>query len=106
MVSSGLRKDVWSRRGFREDLRTAEDDEYSRWCKARGYRVPYVVESVVMHSHNYTPEQAYKRRFGEARARHGRISELPHAAHVRWQQRLGKLAGFKQGWKERSTVIS
>jgi rhamnosyltransferase len=68
MVSSGLRKDVWVRRGFREDLQYAEDDEYTRWCKAQGYNVVYAPESVVMHSHNYTPEQSYKRAFGDARA--------------------------------------
>jgi len=68
MVSSGLRKDVWAERGFREDLQYAEDDEYTRWCKQQGYEVRYVPESVAMHSHNYTPEQARKRRFGDARA--------------------------------------
>lgn len=134
MVSSGLRKDVWAKRGFREDLQYAEDDEYTRWCKAQGYAVAYVPESVAMHSHNYTPAQAHKRSFGDARAigqawrgapgefnwlktvalgwlsdlRHDaqfcartrRWRELPHAARIRWQQRCGKLAGFRTGWKE------
>ena len=134
MVSSGLRKDVWSQRGFREDLQYAEDDEYTRWCKAQGYAVAYVPESVAMHSHNYTPEQSYKRGFGDARAigkawtgspeefnfaktvllgwasdvrhdfkfcaREKKLGELAHAAGIRWQQRKGKLAGFRQGWKE------
>ena len=68
MVSSGLRKDVWRQRGFREDLQYAEDDEYTRWCKAAGHEVRYVPDSVAMHSHNYTPEQSYKRAFGDARA--------------------------------------
>lgn len=68
MVSSGLRKDVWAQRGFREDLQYAEDDEYTRWCKARGYEIHYVPESVAMHSHNYTPAQARKRALGDARA--------------------------------------
>ncbi len=68
MVSSGLRKDTWTRRGFREDLQYAEDDEYTRWCKAQGLEVLYVPDSVAMHSHNYTPEQARKRSFGDARA--------------------------------------
>lgn len=68
MVSSGLRKDVWQRRGFREDLQYAEDDEYTRWCRSQGYDVVYVPESVVMHSHNYTPQQSWKRSFGDARA--------------------------------------
>jgi len=68
MASSGLRKDVWTRRGFLEALQYSEDDEYTRWCKEQGYVVRYCPESVAMHSHNYTPAQAYKRSFGEARA--------------------------------------
>ncbi len=68
MASSGLRKDVWARRGFLEKMQYSEDDEYTRWCRAQGYRVVYCPESVAMHSHNYTPEQAYKRSFGEGKA--------------------------------------
>jgi rhamnosyltransferase len=68
MVSSGLRKDVWRQRGFLEKMQYSEDDEYTRWCRAQGYRIVYCEESVVMHSHNYTPAQAYKRSYGEARA--------------------------------------
>jgi rhamnosyltransferase len=134
MVSSGLRKDVWANRGFREDLQYAEDHEYTLWCKTQGYEVVYVPESVAVHSHNYTLEQSYQRSFGDARAlgktwtgspggcnwpktvllgwlsdlRHDarfclrarRLGELPHAARVRWRQRHGKLAGFRQGWQE------
>ena len=66
MVSSGLRKEVWAQRGFLETMQYSEDDEYTRWVRAQGYRVVYCPESVVMHSHNYTPRQAYKRSFGEA----------------------------------------
>jgi rhamnosyltransferase len=68
MVSSGLRKEIWRRRGFLEKLQYSEDDEYTRWCRSQGYRVLYCPDSVVIHSHNYTPQQAYKRSFGEARA--------------------------------------
>jgi rhamnosyltransferase len=66
MVSSGLRREAWVRRGFRESLQYSEDDEYTRWCRAAGYRIRYCPNSIVMHSHNYTPRQAYKRSFGEA----------------------------------------
>jgi rhamnosyltransferase len=68
MVSSGLRKDIWARRGFLQQMQYSEDDEYTRWCRAQGYRIVSVFESVVMHSHNYTPAQAYRRWFGEGRA--------------------------------------
>jgi rhamnosyltransferase len=132
MVSSGLRKDIWRERGFLEALQYAEDDDYTRWCKAQGYRVVYCPDSLVMHSHNYTPAQAYKRSFGDARAlaaswpgapshfnwlrtvflgwlsdirhdllfcaRNQRLTELPDAARIRWQQRRGRLAGFREGW--------
>lgn len=66
MVSSGLRKDIWSQRGFLETMQYSEDDEYTRWARRQGYAIVYRPESVVMHSHNYTPAQAYKRSFGEA----------------------------------------
>ena len=66
MVSSGLRRDVWARRGFRETLQYSEDVDYTQWCRAEGYLISYCPDSVVMHSHNYTPLQAYKRSFGEA----------------------------------------
>ena len=78
MVSSGLRKDVWSRRGFREDLQYAEDDEYTRWCRAQGHAVVFLPESIVMHSHNYTPDQSYKRAYGDARAI-GKVWKTPPA---------------------------
>jgi rhamnosyltransferase len=68
MVSSGIRKDLWSARGFNETMQYSEDDEYTRWARAQGYRVLYVPESVVTHSHNYTPAQAAKRAYGEGRA--------------------------------------
>ena len=68
MASSGIRKDIWARRGFLEKMQYSEDDEYTRWCRAQGYNVVYCPESVVMHSHNYTPAQAYQRGFGEGRA--------------------------------------
>ena len=68
MVSSGLRKDIWGRRGFLENLQYAEDDEYTRWAKASGYEVVYCADSIAIHSHNYTAQQAYKRAFGDAKA--------------------------------------
>jgi rhamnosyltransferase len=133
MASSGIRKDIWAKRGFNERMQYSEDDEYTRWCRAQDYRIVYVPESVVMHSHNYTPAQARKRSFGEGRAlaavcdsqaklswtrsvllgwandirrdltycAHSRkIAAWPHAARIRWEQRRGRLAGFRQGWAD------
>ncbi len=75
MVSSGLRREVWTRIGFNEAMQYSEDDDYTRRCRAAGHRIRYVPESVVMHSHNYTPRQAFKRSFGEAWALAGAVAE-------------------------------
>jgi rhamnosyltransferase len=133
MVSSGLRKDIWAKRGFSEAMQYSEDCEYTLWCRAQGYQIMYVPESIVVHSHNYTPQQAYKRSHGEAKAlaatwpgdpseinlprtvllgwlndirrdavfcaRTNRWREWPFALRIRWQQRLGKLNGFQEGWR-------
>ncbi|MFO1498391.1 MAG: glycosyltransferase [Verrucomicrobiota bacterium] len=68
MVSSGVSREIWHRRGFSETLQYAEDDEYTRWCRKEGYGVVYCPESTVIHSHNYSPAQAYRRSFGDAQA--------------------------------------
>ena len=68
MVNSGIRRDIWSKRGFDERMQYSEDDEYTRWCRLQGYAVRYIPQSVVIHSHNYTPVQAARRSFGEAYA--------------------------------------
>jgi rhamnosyltransferase len=67
-ASSGIRKDIWARRGFDEQMQYSEDDEYTRWARAQGYLILYVPASVAIHSHNYTPAQAWKRSHGEGRA--------------------------------------
>ncbi len=68
MVSSGARKDIWSERPFLETVTYAEDHEFTAWHKARGRKIVYVPDSVVMHSHNYTPQQVYKRAYGDNRS--------------------------------------
>lgn len=90
MVSSGLRKDIWSKRGFLEKMQYSEDDEYTRWCRAAGYRVVYCPDSVVIHSHNYSPAEAYKRSFGEAKALAAVWSKDP--SEVNWARTV--LLGF------------
>lgn len=99
MVSSGLRKDIWSKRGFDESLTYAEDDEYTRWCKQQGYKVVYCDQSVAMHSHNYNVEQSLKRGYGDALA-------MANAGSVAAAQRsffktrlMGTLSDLKHDFK-------
>ena len=97
MVSSGLRRDVWAKRGFRETMQYSEDDDYTRWCRAEGYQIRYCPESVVMHSHNYTPRQAYKRSFGEAWALAGTGDRPPGAGAER---RPFVLGWMRDAWRD------
>jgi rhamnosyltransferase len=126
MVSSGLRKDIWRQRGFLEKMQYSEDDEYTRWCRSQGYRIVYCPESVVMHSHNYTPDQAYKRSFGEAKALaavwNGNLHDLTWARTVAlgWLNdvrgdlafcaRAGRLAEFPHAarirWRQRRARLA
>jgi rhamnosyltransferase len=117
MVSSGIRRDFWERRGFLESMQYSEDDEYTRWCVSQGRRVVYCPESVAMHSHNYAPRQAYKRSFGEAWALSAmgslRSAELarPRSPVLGWLNDLRRDLGYcirakrlpewPQGWRIR-----
>ena len=52
----------------RQEVESQFHDEYTRWAKSNGYEVVYCADSIAIHSHNYTPQHAYKRAFGDAKA--------------------------------------
>lgn len=126
MVSSITHRSVLDRHPFREDLQYAEDDEWTRRLAAAGFSIPYAIDSVVMHSHNYTVKQSYKRLFGDAKAmaaagtappeknlvlgwladsardakwclKNNHLGGLPFATAVRLAQRLGRRDGNRAG---------
>ncbi|MEW6128486.1 MAG: glycosyltransferase [Acidobacteriota bacterium] len=68
MASSAIRRSVWEKMPFNEQLHYSEDIEWTWRAKQAGYEVEYVPQSVVSHSHNYSLKQFYKRQFGEGRA--------------------------------------
>lgn len=68
MVSCVTHRSVLAHTPIREDLQYAEDDEWTRRLTANGFEVLYALDSVAMHSHNYTLRQSYKRSFGDAKA--------------------------------------
>src|SRR5437660_3412611 len=98
MVSSGLRKDIWAKRGFLPKMQYSEDDEYTRWCRAQGYRIIYRPDSVVMHSHNYSPAQARKRSFGEGRALAAVWAGKPTDFNFFHTVAFGWLNDFRRDW--------
>jgi rhamnosyltransferase len=126
MVSSITHRSVLDQHPIREDLQYAEDDEWTRRLAAAGFSIPYAIDSVVMHSHNYTIKQSYKRLFGDAKAmaaagtapqeknqvlgwladslrdakwclKNHQLGGLPFATAVRFAQRLGRRDGNRAG---------
>jgi len=68
MASSAVRRSVWEKLPFREDLLYSEDIDWTWRLKQHGYGVGYAPLSVVEHSHNYSLKQFYKRQRGEGQA--------------------------------------
>ena len=126
MVSSVTHRSILDQVPIREDLQYAEDDEWTRRLAASGFEILYALDSVAMHSHNYSVRQSYKRSFGDAKAMaaagtiepgpailfgwladslrdakwclgNRHLSGLPFASAVRLAQRLGRRDGYLAG---------
>lgn len=91
MVSSVTRRSVLDKEPFREDLQYAEDDEWTRRLKEKGYDIIFAGKSVAMHSHNYTLKQCYKRSFGDAKAMAATSSTIPAHVNLHYFVALGWL---------------
>jgi rhamnosyltransferase len=62
-VNSAIRRDVWKRFPFADDLFFAEDQDWARRVLLAGYAIAYEPQAVVRHSHAYTVGSALKRFF-------------------------------------------
>ncbi|MFH0957909.1 MAG: glycosyltransferase [Pseudomonadota bacterium] len=68
MASSAIARSAWESERFSESLKYSEDIDWTWKERQKGYTVKYVRESIVMHSHNYSLRQFYRRHYGEGRA--------------------------------------
>ena len=66
--NSAICRAIWEKHHFSETLQYSEDIEWSNWAKEQGYEIQYVSEAKVMHSHNYSLRQTWKRYSGEGQA--------------------------------------
>ena len=62
-VCSAMRRDVFERFPFADDIIMSEDQEWSRRVLLAGYELRYVADAVVRHSHPYSLRQAFRRFF-------------------------------------------
>jgi len=68
MASSAISRAAWESHRFNEQLLYSEDIDWTWRARQRGLEIRYVPDSVVMHSHNYTLQQFYRRNYGEGQA--------------------------------------
>ena len=60
-VNSAIRRDVFERFRFVEDINMSEDQEWSQRVLLAGHAIAYVPGAVVRHSHHYTLRTAFRR---------------------------------------------
>ena len=62
-VNAAIRRDVFDRFAFTDDIIMSEDQEWSRRVLLAGFALRYVPEAAVRHSHPYTVRDAFRRFF-------------------------------------------
>ncbi len=68
LANSAIRRDLWEVHPFSEELQFSEDVEWSFRAWKAGWCVEYVPEACVVHSHNYTVPETWRRFVGEGEA--------------------------------------
>jgi rhamnosyltransferase len=59
-VSAAIPRQIWQQYPFDDGVAIAEDQNWARTVIDRGYKVAYIPESLVYHSHNYSLKDLYK----------------------------------------------
>jgi len=82
-VNSAMRRDVWERFPFGDDVFFAEDQDWARRVLIAGHAIRYEPAAAVRHSHAYSVMGAYKRFFDSgASAERGFLAGGPASAGV------------------------
>ena len=68
LASSAVRRDIITKYPFNPEIQYSEDIEWSWRMKKLGYKIAYVPDAKVEHSHNYNLRQVIKRYTGEGKA--------------------------------------
>lgn len=62
-ANSAIRKETWEKYPFDDSLIMSEDWEWAKKVLLAGYKIVYVPEAAVYHSHNYSLKTAFQRYF-------------------------------------------
>jgi len=66
--ASAIKKEVWEKIHFDENLPYAEDHDWIKKVRAQGYKIIFEPDAKVFHSHNETLRQIYRRTLKETYA--------------------------------------
>ena len=94
-VNAALRRELWQRFPFPEDLIMSEDQDWSRRVLLEGYAVVYEPGAAVRHSHNYTLLGALRRFFDS-----GVSAESAYLAGDRQSTRVLRAAAVRYAREE------
>lgn len=78
-VSSAIRRDVWERIPFRNDVVMSEDQYWAHDALRAGYEVVYHPAACVYHSHNYSLRTLFRRNWLSGASLRGLIADRPLA---------------------------
>jgi rhamnosyltransferase len=78
-VSSAIRRDVWARIPFRNDVVMSEDQYWAHDALRAGYEVVYHPAACVYHSHNYSLRTLFRRNWVSGASLRGLIADRPLA---------------------------
>lgn len=67
-MCSAIKKDVWEKLRFTDDVPMSEDKDFALKVLKTGYKIVYEPEATVYHSHDYSLRSLFKRRFQDGSA--------------------------------------
>lgn len=78
-VSSAIRREIWQKFPFRDDLVMSEDQYWAYDVLRAGYDVVYEPAAQVFHSHNYSLRTLFRRNWDSGASLRGLIGDSPIA---------------------------
>jgi len=90
-ANAAIRRQLWEEHPYNENLTGLEDLAWSSWAMESGYSIAYIAEAEVIHLHEETYKQVYKRYMREAIA----LKQiLPESSYSFWK--------FLKSWRKRA----
>lgn len=94
-VNAAMRRGMWERFPFVDDIIMSEDQEWSRRVLLEGFALVYEPQAAVRHSHNYSLRSAFRRFFDS-----GVSAERAYLAGARHSSRVLRNSAFEYARRE------